>query len=229
MPKNKKSFKFNYIRLLPVLIFIGTLTLSIKINNVFDSLKFQTSKFISISQSKAYAEEKINKTTAELDQVLEQSNQTPSDLGIPSSPSTSFTQSEIAILQELAERREYLDLRSKEIDRKAIQLKVAEEELDKKLKQLQNYEIQLKNLIKDYTAKEKEKINSLVKLYSSMKPKDAARIFDNLDTEIIVSLLTEMKPSSSSAILSQMNPQKAKEVTDELIGNNFIKTDENKS
>lgn len=47
-------------------------------------------------------------------------------------PNNSFSQSEILILQELAERREALDLRAKEIDRKAIQLKVAEEEIDKK-------------------------------------------------------------------------------------------------
>lgn len=35
------------------------------------------------------------------------------------------------ILQELAERREALDLRSREIDKKAVQLKVAEEEIEK--------------------------------------------------------------------------------------------------
>ena len=44
------------------------------------------------------------------------------------------------ILQELAERREALDIRSREIDKKAVQLKVAEQEIDKRLKQLQEHE-----------------------------------------------------------------------------------------
>ncbi|MFR8206871.1 MAG: MotE family protein [Alphaproteobacteria bacterium] len=54
-----------------------------------------------------------------------------------------------------------------------------------------------------------------------MKPKDAARIFNTLDMNITVALLKGMKPSSSSAILSQMNSEKAKAVTSELIGNNI--------
>ena len=62
-------------------------------------------------------------------------------------PDNGFSQSEIMILQELAERREALDLRSKEIDRKAVQLKVAEDEIDKKIKQLQEYEQRLKKFL----------------------------------------------------------------------------------
>ena len=61
----------------------------------------------------------------------------------------------------------------------------------------------------------------MVKLYSAMKPQDAARIFNSLDMNITVALLKGMKPSSSSAILSQMDSQKAQTVTAELIGNNF--------
>ena len=52
-----------------------------------------------------------------------------------------------------------------------------------------------------------------------MKPKDAARIFDNLDLDILVAIIKEMKPTSSSAILSQMQSQKAQKVTAELLGN----------
>ena len=78
-----------------------------------------------------------------------------------------------------------------------------------------------KKLIQEYNQKQEENIASLVKLYTSMKPKDAARIFNTLDMDITVALLKGMKPSASSAILSQMNPEKARAVTAELIGNNF--------
>lgn len=221
------------IRILPIFIFMATLTLSIRVNSLFDNIKQQTTKTFSISQTNAKAEEKSSKETNQLDQVLEHGQAVASSAdqskaeSLETQTNKDFTQSEILILQDLATRREALDLRSKEIDKKAIQLKVAEEEIDKKLKQLQEYEQKLNRLVNEYNEKQKEKISSLVKLYSTMKPKDAARIFNTLDIDIIVSLFKEMKPSVASSILSQMSEQKAKTVTDELIGNNFFKTDEN--
>lgn len=214
------KFKNNF-RILPVFIFLAVLTLSIRVNNVFDSLKNADSRSFSISQSKAWAEEEASRDTAELGKVLEQAErgQNPGSTG--EKANSTFTQSEIMILQELAERREALDLRSREIDKKAVQLKVAEEEIEKKLAQLREYESKLKKLIGEYNEKEKEKIAALVKMYASMKPQSAARIFNTLDIETAASLLREMKPSSASAIVSQMEAVKVKAVTDEIIGNSI--------
>lgn len=207
------------IHILPLFIFIAVLTLSIKVNTVFDIYNRQSRQAVSISAAEALAEEKINKETKELSEVLEKNAKG----GASSAPNgnTVFTQSEIMILQELAERREALDLRAQEIDKRAIQLKVTEEEIEKKLLQLQDYEQRLNKLINEYSQKEKANIDSLVRLYSSMKPKDAARIFNSLDMNITVALLKGMKASASSAILSQMDSAKAQAVTSELIGNNI--------
>ena len=206
------------IRLLPIFIFVAVLSLSIKITNVFDLYQKVENKKISISASHALAEEQLDKETAELTDVLDKET---SPANASKAKSSAFTDSEIMILQELAERREALDVRAKEIDKRAIQLKVAETEIDKKLRQLKEYEERLNKLINRYSEQEQENINSLVKLYSSMKPKDAARIFDTMDLEITVAILKGMKPSASSAILSQMNSEKAQAVTAELIGNNI--------
>lgn len=209
-----------HIRLLPVFIFAAVLSLSIKINSVFDTVVNRELPKISISQNKALAEEKNTRETAQLTQILERSD---SNVPVPTNnaPNNNFTQSEIAILQELAERREALDIRSQEIDKKAIQLKVAEDEIDKKLKQLKEYETRLQKLINQYNDKEKAQLDSLVKMYSTMKPKDAARIFNTFELDILVAILKEMKPSTSSAILSQMNALKAKAVTTELLSRNI--------
>ena len=207
------------IRLLPIFIFMAVLTLSIKINNVFDMYNNQTKQALTISTSKALAEEQLNKETAELTEILQGGSKNPA--AKTDNPNNAFTQSEIMILQELADRREILDLRAKEIDKRAIQLKVAEEEIDKKLRQLKDYEQKLQKLVNEYSQKEQSNIDSLVKLYASMKPKDAARIFNNMDMDITVTLLKGMKPSASSAILSQMESEKAQAVTAQLIGNNI--------
>lgn len=196
------------IRLLPVFIFVAVLTVSVKLNNIFDLYNNPAQKTLSISPAQALAEEKANSDTAELSKVLNQGDKAAANAAA-GTPASAFTQSEILILQELAERREALDIRAKEIDKRAIQLKVAEDEIDKKIKQLKAYEQKLQKLINKYSEQEQENIASLVKLYTSMKPKDAARIFNTLDMNITVALLKGMKPSSSSAILSQMNSEKS--------------------
>ena len=105
---------------------------------------------------------------------------------------------------------EKLQRKYREIDKKAVQLKVAEEEIEKKLAQLREYESKLKKLIGEYNEKEKEKIAALVKMYASMKPQSAARIFNTLDIETAASLLREMKPSSASAMLPAPGTNKQK-------------------
>ncbi len=214
MPNTKIKLNF---RILPLFIFMAFLSMSVKINNVFERIRDEQAALINISQSEASAEEKTNQDTQILAKALERGGKTDGT-NSAGTPNTAFTQSEILILQELAERREALDIRAKEIDKKAIQLKVAQEEIDKKLEQLKNYEQKLEKLINGYNQKERENLNSLVKLYATMKPKDAARIFNSLDMDILVSTIREMKPASSSAILSQMQPERAKNVTAELLG-----------
>ena len=206
------------IRLIPIFIFVAFLSMSIKVVNVYDRYNVINAKKVSVSTSEAIAKDKQTKDTKELTDVLEKA---PAQTSGKDITAPSFTNSEIMILQELAERREALDARAKEIDKRAIQLKVAEDEIDKKIAQLKKYEERLIQLTNQYTKKEKENIDSLVKLYTAMKPKDAARIFNTLDLEITVAILKGMKPSTTSTIISQMNSERAQEITAVLIGNNF--------
>ena len=113
------------IRLLPVFIFVAVLTVSVKLNNIFDLYNNPAQKTLSISPAQALAEEKANSDTAELSKVLNQGDKAAANAAA-GTPASAFTQSEILILQELAERREALDIRAKEIDKRAIQLKVAD-------------------------------------------------------------------------------------------------------
>ena len=209
------------IRLIPIFIFVAFLSLSFKVSNVYDHYHQLNSKKISISTPSAIAKNKQAKDTQELTNVLHKSTTSKNSVNI--APNQTFSNSEIMILQELAQRREVLDARAKEIDKKALQLKVAEDEIDKKIAQLKKYEERLIQLTDKYNKKEKENIESLVKLYTAMKPKDAARIFNTLDLEITVAILKGMKPSTTSTIISQMNSERAQEITAVLIGNNFNK------
>jgi hypothetical protein len=55
-----------------------------------------------------------------------------------------------------------------------------------------------------------------VKTYSSMKPKDAARIFDGLADEVLVPVAQAMKSDALAPVLAAMNPSNAQKLTVKL-------------
>ena len=71
----------------------------------------------------------------------------------------------------------------------------------------------LQKLIKSHDQQEDLKIQSLVKIYESMKPKDAARIFGELDINTLLKVAERMKERKLAPIMAKMNPDRAKEMT----------------
>ena len=57
---------------------------------------------------------------------------------------------------------------------------------------------------------------SLVKIYENMKPKDAARIFEDLELDTLLEVSERMKERKLAGIIAKMSPQKAREITIEL-------------
>ena len=68
----------------------------------------------------------------------------------------------------------------------------------------------------DHDDQQEKKMNSLVKIYEAMKPKDAARIFEQLDIDTILLVAERMKERRLAPVMAQMNPEKAKDITIKL-------------
>lgn len=60
---------------------------------------------------------------------------------------------------------------------------------------------------------EEDRITSLVKIYEGMKPKEAATIFNTLDMDVLLSVISRMSERKSSPVLAAMAPDKARLVT----------------
>ena len=56
---------------------------------------------------------------------------------------------------------------------------------------------EIQDLLKQQSEEEKARIASLVKIYEGMKPKDAARIFNTLDTDILLDVVGKMSERKS--------------------------------
>ena len=129
---------------------------------------------------------------------------------------TLLTQAEIDLLQQLAERRENLDSREQELDIQSGLLKAAETRIDKKVKELKALQGAIAKLIKSYDDQQNAKLQSLVKIYENMKPKDAARIFEELDMDTLLMVAERMKERKLAPIMAKMDPTKATEITVQL-------------
>jgi flagellar motility protein MotE (MotC chaperone) len=134
----------------------------------------------------------------------------------PSYGEQGFSASEVEILQDLAKRRDELDKREQQIGQREALLKAAGVEVDRKIAELNKLRSELEDLLNKQKTAEDERINSLVKIYENMKPKDAANIFNTLDMEVLLPVIAKISERKASPILAAMDPDKAREVTIKL-------------
>jgi flagellar motility protein MotE (MotC chaperone) len=127
-----------------------------------------------------------------------------------------LTQAEMDILQQLAERRDRVEKREQEIEVRAAMLKAAESRIDKKVEEMKNLQASIEKLLAAYDEQQEKKVTSLVKIYETMKPKEAAKIFEELEMDVLLMVVERLNSRRLAPILAAMNPQKAREVTVEL-------------
>jgi flagellar motility protein MotE (MotC chaperone) len=129
---------------------------------------------------------------------------------------TLLTQAEIDLLQHLAERRRVIESREQELQIRTGLLTAAEARIDKKIEELKVLRETINGLIKTFDAQQDAKLLSLVKIYENMKPKEAAKIFEDMEMDILLEVAERMKERKLSPIMAKMNPEKAREMTVEL-------------
>jgi flagellar motility protein MotE (MotC chaperone) len=124
--------------------------------------------------------------------------------------------SEVDVLTSLAKRRAALDARAKSLDMQANLLHAAEQRVDGKIADLKSLRSQIQALLGKRDAAEKAQVHALVKVYSAMKPRDAARIFNTLDEHVLLDVSRKMKPDALAAIMAAMQPRQAQALTVKL-------------
>ena len=168
------------------------------------------------TDAKAADEKKAESGDGKADEAAEgKSAETDKTDGFPEDP-TLFTQAEIDLLQRLADRRIELETWRKDIEMRERLLKATEKRLDKKVAELNVIQQTIKGLLKQYDKEQEAKLKSLVKIYESMKPKNAAVIFGELDMPILLDVVERMREARAAKILAKMSPKKVKRVTTEL-------------
>lgn len=220
-------------RLLPVLIFFTAFTLSLKLGSLwlgYDGLFAPSS---AVAQETPAKDEKKSakvapdkpddaaspdeKSDVAKDQVKDEAVEpdTPESRLARFDPSQ-ITDSELNVLHQLARRRADLERREASIDTRANLLRATEQRIEAKISHLMEMQATIIRLLKQHDKEKEAKMRSLVKIYEKMKPKDAARIFEELDMRILLDIVERMREARTAPIMAKLSSAKAKAVTASL-------------
>ena len=124
--------------------------------------------------------------------------------------------SERAILERLQSRRQELDARAREIDIRENLLKAAEKRVESRVEELKAVEARISAVTTQKTEADAARFKGIVTMYESMKPKDAAKVFDRLEMPVLFEIASQIAPRKMSDILGLMSTEAAERLTVEL-------------
>lgn len=128
----------------------------------------------------------------------------------------SESRSREAILDSLGERRQELEAREKELDLRENLLKAAEQRLEQRIAELKDLEARITAVEAERKGEDDEQMKNVVTMYESMKPKDAARIFNRLDMSVVSKVASLMSARQMALVLAEMDSEVAQRLTLEL-------------
>jgi flagellar motility protein MotE (MotC chaperone) len=130
--------------------------------------------------------------------------------GAPVSPS------ERAILERLQSRRQELEARAREIDIRESLLKAAEKRIESKVQEMKAVESRIAAVSEQKTEADAAHFKGIITMYESMKPKDAAKVFDRLEMPVLFEIASQIAPRKMSDILGLMSTEAAERLTTEM-------------
>ena len=188
--------------------------LTVKINNIWTGLDSLDDAPIEVAGAIAQTQDQA------VDEPLEESVEEPVDEALADEGTddafeeeeetsrlitddpTLLTPAEIELLQHLAVRRDELNAREQELDMREGLLRAAESRIDKKIAELEGLRETISGLIKTFDEQQDQKLQSLVKIYENMKPKEAARIFEDLELDTLLEVAERMKERKLAPIMA---------------------------
>ncbi|MEL6361031.1 MAG: hypothetical protein AAFR21_08080 [Pseudomonadota bacterium] len=116
----------------------------------------------------------------------------------------------------LAKRKRDLDDYARSLETRERALEAIETRIDTKLDMLRVEKAELASIRADVQSMKAESFEGLSTTYERMKPREAARIFEIMEDEILVPVAAGMRTQSLSSVLAEMSPEAARALTTKL-------------
>ncbi len=134
----------------------------------------------------------------------------------PAADDADASSAQIDVLTSLAKRRAALDARERDLDMRENLITAAERRVEGKIADLKQLQTEIQGLLVQRDDAEQKQLAALVKTYSNMAPKDAARIFNGLNEDVLIAVAQQMKPADLAAVLGKMESEPAQKLTVKL-------------
>ena len=131
---------------------------------------------------------------------------------VPPEPAP-VSEAERALLGDLRQRRAGLDSRAQALDLREHVQSAAEKRLSARLDELMSLQQRLEQVEGARKAHDEANWRAMVKLYETMKPRDAAAIFNDLDRPVLLQIVDRMQERRASMVLAAMQPERARDLT----------------
>ncbi len=193
------------VRILPAVIFVAALMLTVRLGGVWQHLD-------GVIAAGAPAQAAEHEPASDADAAVNDPP-APNPLGLPKQD---FTAEELKVLQGLAARRQALDRRESNLAMREGLLEVTENRIEAMIAEMEFIKEQVEGLIIKFDEQEESELRRMVKIYETMKPKDAARILQELELDILLAIMERMKERSTAPVFAAMKSDRARLVTTEL-------------
>jgi flagellar motility protein MotE (MotC chaperone) len=160
----------------------------------------------------SFAEEKAPapKPTANADKTAEAA---PAEAKPIESPGIDFD-----FVKDFKDRKKALDQKEEELKAWEAEIQNQKSELDTKITEIQKLRNDISAQLEERVKADQAKIDTLVQVYTQMKPSQAAKVFEALDEDLAVDILTKMKKKSAADILNLLKADKAQVLSERFAG-----------
>lgn len=121
-------------------------------------------------------------------------------------------------IYKLSERKKVLDQREETLNKKAAEIEAQKVVVEKKLAELEEYRNKISTMLQERIKADDSKVETLVQVYTNMKPGQAAKIFETMDEDLVIEILTRMKKKSAAEILNLIKTEKAQAFAERYAG-----------
>jgi flagellar motility protein MotE (MotC chaperone) len=133
--------------------------------------------------------------------------------GVTFDPLSLSSEGEVKLLQDLKKRRDEIDRREKTVNQESVRLFTIKKKVEQDIVLLTKLKKELKEILGVFETEKDKKIEGMIKVFNTMKPKQAAAIMNKLDINLAKNIAQKMKKQQAAKILASMNLEKAKEIT----------------
>lgn len=120
-------------------------------------------------------------------------------------------------LNFLIQKKAALDKEEKRLAAKKADLIAIQQEINQKIEKLTQLRNEIRSEIAGKKAAQDQKLKHLIKVYSAMKPQNAAGLIEKLDKQLAIQLLSKMKGEDVGKILSYVDIEKAATISEGLV------------